>query len=326
MAGVSKKSPIIIVVQRFVERIFGYLSPLIALVALFIIQMQLSAQVANHDISFVIPPVTKTQAPHPDMIKLMSFGYWPAVVDWLWIQVLVDPGITDVKGDEHAPSFYYLKLISELDPQNFDAYAFGTGILSVIRRDVGGAMELLKKSNAFRKDKRSGLLSYPVEFQERYWKNQWMIPFTMGYLYWYEFKNIPEAGKAFTEAADLPGAPRYLQEMKRRMEYQHSQYDAGIRFFQFLVEFTEDGALKKAYQEQLQSLIIGQFLYEVNQKWKTYLSRNPSSLPKSEELFRKFLIDSKISDRDPAGGKLFLTRDQKILSETPRSDQFGLEF
>jgi hypothetical protein len=253
---------------------------------------------------------------------MISFGHLPAAIDWMWIQVLLDPNITHVAKGTHPAIYYTLDLITDLDPINFSAYKAGANLLAVVRDDGAGARDILEKGNKFRKEK---LASYPMKLQQEYWEYSWAIPYLMSYVYMFELQDIPHAAIAFQEAAAIPGSPPFLQSIIKRLQSPGGEYEVGLRLLNHMIQGERNEDAKDQLIKKRNSLVVGQFLFEMNHSFQSFLqvrSRMPGSI---QSKFGAYLKSTNYSSRDPWGGVLSISPEGKVVSSTPHDKVFGLD-
>lgn len=258
----------------------------------------------------------------PRIFKMLSFGHLPAAIDWMWIQVLLDNNMTHVAKGTHPAIYYTLDLITGLDPINFDSYKAGANLLAIVRDDGLGARDLLEKGETFRKEK---LASYPLKLQDDYWRYSWSIPLLLGYVYMFELQDMPHASVAFQQAAMIPGSPPYLQSMQKRLQSPGGEYEVGLRLLNHMIAGEKNEDAKEELTKKRNSLFVGQFLFDLNHSFQSFLqvrSRTPGSF---ESKFVAFMKNSHTAPRDPWGGVLSVTSEGKIVTSTPHNKVLGLD-
>jgi hypothetical protein len=296
--------------------------PVVALVFCLILQVTLNLHIQR--INQVKLPVEGENAHRwdPRLFKMVSFGHLPAAIDWMWIQVLLDTNIDHVAKGTHPAIYYTLDLITDLDPINYSAYRAGANLLSVIRDDGPGARDILEKGNRFRKEK---LASYPVKLQQDYWGYSWGIPYLLAYVYMFDLEDIPHAAAAFQETAAIPGSPDFLQSIQKRLESPGGEYEVGLRLLNHMIQGEKDEDAKEELIKKRNSLVVGQFLFEINHSFQGFLqvrSRMPGSL---QSKFEAYLKSSRTPSRDPWGGVLSVNQMGRIKTSTPHHRVFGLD-
>ena len=168
----------------------------------------------THDTAWVPLPTQAVDLASPERVKALSFGHWPSVVDALWVKTLQDTSLRHVQKGERASIAPALHLATQLDPAFFDAYYYGSLLLSVVRSDGENARQLLERGEAFRTHE---LPNYPAWFREQVWSRSYQILMVLGYVYLYELEDLPRAAEAYRAASQHPAAPAYLKNLGERL-------------------------------------------------------------------------------------------------------------
>ena len=290
--------------------------------------MMIQYSVRNHLQGLEIHWVPKAEGKpvkwNPKVFQTLTFGHHLSVADWLWIKVLQEEAIFHVKQGNHAAIYYYLDLLTKLDPLFFEAYHFGGLLLTVIRDDNKGAAEILKKGNRFRKDK---LPQYPKWFQEKFWVFEWAIPMNLGYVYMFELGQFKKGVKAYLESASIKDAPRYIKKLARSLQTPLGRYRVGIRTIEMLMkqEKNREVEVKNKLQSKKEKLIVGRHVFITQKKWEKFLDqkRHLNSI-KRKTLWKEFLNQFPRMKRDPLGGKVYLSKEKGVTSTSPHKDLFEL--
>ena len=279
--------------------------------------------------AFVEPPPSAEGRVSVPVFKMMTLGHWPAGVDWLWMKSLMDPSLAHVSPGTHASMFYDLDLAADLDPKYFELFSVGASILAVIRNDGTGARDLLLKGDRFRTQE---LQQLPLAFRDRFWSREWYFLMMMGYVYLYELEDLPNASIAFGRAGQLPGAPPYLVSLSQRLQHPEGPYEVGVRLMDFLQTTTDDEVLKAKYRVKRDSLYLSLHLFHIRNAFQEYLNkkeryRSSPSVPHSllSQYWKQFLSETRTSEQDPFGGKVYLAADGRVLTTTPHEKAYGLE-
>jgi len=188
-------------------------------------------------------------------------------------------------------------------------------LLAVVRDDVLGARDLLLKAERFRTN---DLSAYPKEFREEYWSKPWLISLQLAYLYLFELEDMPNAARAFREAANISGAPPYLLRLEKRLETKEGQYDVLLKLLRFLMGATVDEKILSRFEKKIEAVQLGFFLFRLNQQFEEFRRKEKGSLG-------EFLKKSGLTGTDPVGGILSVDSSGKIISSSPRENVFMLE-
>ncbi|MCM2276763.1 MAG: hypothetical protein NDJ89_01645 [Oligoflexia bacterium] len=301
----------------------------LAWLALFAAQLFLSLRLRDNDSVRSGESVAATTAEQagvrkwdPRLPRILSFGFLPMVIDWRWIQTLLDPAMSRLPRGVHPSLYYELDLVTELDPAFFEVYYTGSQLLAIVRDDVVGARDLLLKADRYRKNE---LPKQSEEFRTRFWNGGWYLSLTLAYVHLFELGDMPRAAEAFQEAAAQPGAPEYLQKLSERLSKPGGQYEVGLRLLNFMIAQATDDKVKRRLEGQRQSLYVSQYVFDLNHSFDEYRKRFPRA-PESSRAWEQYRRDNGLSRaEDPWGGKLMLGPDGRIATSTPHEKVFGLE-
>ena len=179
--------------------------------------------------------------------KFVTIGYWPAAVDWMWIQTIQVAG---GKNDSPAllPSVrFFFDIATDLDPKFYALYEQGGVLFSFILHSPKDSIHLLEKGiHAF-----DGFSD--SEKKVKGWSHPYTLHLLLAYLYAFEVHDWEKAKECFLKAADVPGAPRYLQNMRFWLEEKGSEKILAHRVLILLIQHTSDPELKAQYEEKLKS-------------------------------------------------------------------------
>lgn len=263
---------------------------------------------------------------HPALYRLLSFGHLPAVVDWLWLESLLDSSLVRLPRGQHPPLYDRLMLATDLDPLFFEAYYAGGNLLAVIRDDVIGARDLVERGLEVSK---TSLPQYPERFRQEHWRGAWSLGALLGYVYLFELQDMPKAAEAFRSGGQFPGAPPYLIRLAERLERPGGEYEVGLRLLNFMIDSQQDPRVRDELLEKRKSLFIAQHIAELNRMFNEYvrghMARTPSDQQERQRLWRAFTKDQNILLNDPWGGRISLDRQGHVVTTTPYKKVFGLD-
>lgn len=250
-----------------------------------------------------------------EVFRLVTLGYWPVAVDSLWIHAMIgaasdlaNPTAKPVRTTKHPDFYYDLMRAAEIDSAFYDLYVTGANLLAIIHDDPVGAKNILLKGTDFLE---AGLSAYPVVFQDVHWKNAWFLRVSLGYVYLFELKDLPNAGEQFQLAAEMPGAPEYLKSLSKRLQKPGGEYEVGSRLLKFMADGEKLPAVKAKYLKQRHWLEISALLYHLNRKYTNSAQA------------QKYVLEN---PRDLWGGRLtYNAQTRRIETDTPREKVFGLE-
>lgn len=260
----------------------------------------------------------------PEAFRVLTLGHVQSAVDGLLVRAfLEDPAASSASGKFDA-SAAWLDLASRLDPAFFELHQNGALFLSVVRQDPRGGLALAERANEWRKTVLPGM---PASFQERFWKGAWSLPVIIAYLYLFELEDLPRAGAAFREAAELPRAPAYLRPLADRFQQPGGVYEAGLRILGFLIPTTQEGPEREKMVQKRNMLAVHAELWKVNQAFSEYLLARKVRRERGtlERAWTEFRSGASVPERDPMGGRLdFNPATGRIETTTPLVKVFGV--
>lgn len=278
-------------------------------------------------------PYLKTKPPeaiedwNPEIFKILSFGYLPAAIDWLFIKCLADSVNKKIPAGTHSYLYYNLKHVVELDPYYYEPHLLAGTALVVVQQDILGAKDLLTRGNEFAHNE---LTKTTEEFQSRFWPDAWKIPMFLGYLSLFHLDDIHTAGSYFEQASTMKGVPDYLKSLSARLKKPGGEYETGLRLLSFMILGAKTEQAKQVLEKRKENLFIAQYFYELNQDFLTVLRANakyratPNPSPVQMDGFFKDFLRTRKLKLDPWGKELTLSAQGRIQSATRYSPVFGL--
>ncbi|GAB4439351.1 MAG: hypothetical protein OHK0040_10850 [bacterium] len=201
-------------------------------------------------------------------------------------------GIIMEKNEAIEKEFDYiykvLKAASIIDPYYFDTYYFAQSILSWDAKNPERAIEILKTGMKNR-------------------KNDWLIPYWIGFNYYYFLKDRKEAAKYMREASQRPGASDLVASMSAIVSYEGGETEMAILFLEDMIRRTDDEFKKKKFLIRLDALKKIRYLETALIEYKKHYLKMPSDL---KDLIDKGIISS--IPQDPYGGKFFIDKNGQI--------------
>jgi hypothetical protein len=256
---------------------------------------------------------------HPTLYRILSFGHVPAAVDWLLLRFITDGNIAKIKDDESTEVYRILNLATELDPAFYSLYTAGSNFLAVVRNDKQGALRLLEKGQAFLE---GPLKRYPESFRSRHWVNPWRIPFTLGYVYLFEFQDMARAAQAYGQLGNYPDAPEALRNMSQSVRTPEGQFNIAFNSLNVIRKWNEEDERYQADINHKQKLVLlGRDLYFFNQEFQKFLKKKPPS----QSEFERFRALRSLPKADGMGGEIFLNSEGRIDTRTLKVPVFGMD-
>ncbi len=277
-------------------------------------------------------------------LKAALGGLLPLYVDWSWIRVLADDTLTRLPRHLRTQLFHALDEVTDLDPAFFQAYSVGGDLLAIIRDDVYGAKSLLERGENFRKEK---LAQQPTEIRTQTWKNDWRIPFQLGYVHLLELNDLPTSETYFSEAREHPEAPLYVRKIGERLGSPEGRFAVARNVLNALLEQAKNqnatNSLSQELELKIQDLALAEFFFFANRTLEQRAAESGSLSPKSnassitkltlesrEQLFNRLVQSGLIPALDPLGARVEFrsTEDApngKVTSSTPRRPVMGIQ-
>lgn len=174
--------------------------------------------------------------------KFATAGFWPAAVDALWIQTIQKIGSANYHPSTIPAVKDFYRLATDLDPNFYELYE-QAGVLFLFFYEAGGpAREVLEKG---------------IEVYERgnvpaaFWTHPYTLYIFLANVYAFQLNDWPKAKETYLRAADVPGSPPYLQNMREWLSKEGSEKVLAKRVLQQLVQNTEDPLIRSKYEEKL---------------------------------------------------------------------------
>jgi len=234
----------------------------------------------------------KVFLPEP-FLKIFSGEFKGLVADFLVINLSsYYGGIILEKNEAIEKEFDYmykvLKTAITLDPYYFDSYYFAQTIIAWDAKMPEKAIELLK-----------------VGMEKR--KNDWLIPYWIGFNYYYFLNNRKMAAHYFKESAKRPGASDLIASMTAITAYEGGETEMAILFLEDTIKRTEDEHKRDKFLIRLDALKKILYLENAVKMYEKRFNKKPENL---QELIQKGII-TKIP-KDPYGGVFYINKEGKI--------------
>lgn len=183
-----------------------------------------------------------------------------------------------------------LETVTDLDPYFLDPYLLGEGLLVWEAGKIDEANHLLEKGRQHR-------------------KNDWQIPFYIGFNYFYFQTNYEKGAEYLMAASRLPDSPEFLPSLAARLSYYGDQVKTAILFLKAVSSQTSDPRIKARLEKRLTAMERAAFLEEATAKFKIEQGRLPKDIG---ELVSRGYVD-KLS-QDPYGGAWVILQNGRVYS------------
>jgi tetratricopeptide (TPR) repeat protein len=211
-------------------------------------------------------------------LKRMSLGFNGLAADWYWMRALQYVGgkILNAQGPIQLDDLSHLdmKLLAPmldvattLDPEFMEPYMYAAVVLPAIDEDE--AIRITRK----------GIAANP---------NQWRLYQHLGYIYW-QRDDYASAGEAYSEGAQIAGAPAWMQAMKARMAAEGGSREMAREIYGRMYEEAGDPKVKDMARLrllQLQSMDQRDVIRKLLDIYKTRVGRCPASWQEMAPLLR----------------------------------------
>lgn len=222
------------------------------------------------------------------LLKLTALEFDGLASDFLFLRSLVFYGSTyerkehpRIKQWELRWMYTMLNASTDLDPYFLDPYYFGEAALTEGNR--------IKEANLL------------LEKGTRYRDWDWILPFYLGFNYFYFLHDNEKASERLMTAAKRPGAGSMLATLAARLAYQGKRTENAILFLEEMIKKTKDEIVSKQYKTRLNALKGVLYLERAVAVYKKKFGRTPGTL---NELIETGIL--KKLPQDPYGGIFYL--------------------
>jgi tetratricopeptide (TPR) repeat protein len=215
------------------------------------------------------PPAMRAEGlsylPKGQYLKVAVLGYRQIVADFIWLKVLYYFGMRNQTNEGFRWTYHAVDVLTDLDPKFTFAYQAAGTVLAVWAKQVHESIALLVKG-----------MHYNPE--------AWILPFIIGYDYYFELHDRATASRYFQIAAMLPGSPRYLPELATKMTVEAGDPEAALEFLQRLYQQTQDEHVQKGLMQQMKEVLIERDIRFLENAIRRYQSRYGKPPKKLNEL------------------------------------------
>jgi hypothetical protein len=184
-----------------------------------------------------------------ELLIFLSAGNKQLITDLLWVQTLLESDIGHYNKKD-LNSWMYLRFltISFLDPRFYENYLFGGQYLSIVKDDLLGAVDLLKR----------GVNFYPMDYKIRY---------HLGFTYFYELGDANNGAKWLETIMNHPKAPPFIKLIVSKLKLElNKDFDVAIIFLKDLIQSTKDPLLRERLIKDLYAVQAEKDLECLNSK------------------------------------------------------------
>jgi tetratricopeptide (TPR) repeat protein len=224
--------------------------------------------------------------PQKELLELSVLEFKDLASDMIFLNTLAFVGGRK-KGENNRDIWQWLykalDASSYLNPHNVDPYFIAQGFLTWHGRMFQETNDLLDRGMTFR-------------------KNDWRIPFFIGFNYYY-FLNKPEKGAQYLEsAARMPDSPRAaLVVLASRLYSESARTELALAIVKDDLDKSKDDSLREIYQNRLESLKNRLKIEKAVEAYEKINKKKPRSL---DVLVAKKFLEQIPGDLE--GGEYFL--------------------
>jgi tetratricopeptide (TPR) repeat protein len=246
--------------------------------------------------------------------KRISLGFNGLAADWYWMRSLQYVGRKILDTPENVSldnlSQLNMKLLAPLldtattlDPEFLDPYEYAAVVLPTV--DVNEAIRITQK----------GIAANP---------NAWRLYQHLGYIYWQQ-RDYKAASETYGRAAQIPGAPPWMEAMKARMAAEGGSRTLAREIYSRMYEQSADERVKEMAAKrlvQLESLDQRDALKKLVTDFQQRAGKCPATWRDLEPYFRAFRIPADASGApvDPTGVPYVLQTDNCEIQLNPKSE------
>jgi hypothetical protein len=178
----------------------------------------------------------------PTLLKRLSLGYDGLLADVYWTRAVQYFGDRLTRGSEHydllAP---LLEITTTLDPHLLVAYEYGSNFLAP--KIPGGAGQPLRAIKL-------------AEFGIRNNPNEWHLYYDLGFIYYMELHDYPNATEAFANGAKVPNAHQVMGIMAAKMAERAGNIETARLMWVTTYQTTRDPNVKANAVAHLRALQV----------------------------------------------------------------------
>lgn len=211
-----------------------------ALQIIFIIIFLTSANFVNQQINKPIIRISKQESAinlNATIVDLFSLGYRRLITSIFWLSTILESDHEHYKTkDTNSWMFLRFNLISTLDPNFYENYAFGGQYLSIIKDDDIGAKIILDK----------GLKYFPEDYQ---------LLLITSFHYYFELHQHTEAMKIYKKLITFPQVPRHIISFYAKVISKETATEEAFEILRELYEKNKHiSVFEKRYRDNLYAI------------------------------------------------------------------------
>ena len=227
--------------------------------------------------------------------RVMSFEFKGVVADFLMLNAMTFMGERiaqkqDVTPKEWQHLYRLLDKVTEIDPRFWDPYLFAETMLVWQAGMIEEGNQLLIKAAEHR----------PHDYQPNYF---------IGFNYFFFLKDARKAAPYMRKAAQIPGAPFYLQGLAARFGLYGDETETAILFLDDMLQQTIDLTVRQYLEKRIKVLKI---IYDLEQKVHAFTKKEGRAPLSLSELLDAGLLSA--IPQDPYGGEFVLLENGRVYT------------
>jgi tetratricopeptide (TPR) repeat protein len=219
--------------------------------------------------------------PKAQYLRLMSLGYDNVLADVLWFRTINYFG-SHYRGDRVYPWLAHMcDLVTDLDPRAEHVYRFAGTILPWEADQADAGIRLLEK----------GVKALP---------NSWLLPYWLGFSYYFFKNDFESATKYLRIAAQLPDAHPSVARLAARIASQHYGPETTMRFLSEIRNNAYSEEMRQVINENMREARLSSHLEQLDRSVSRYQQQHGELPPSLAALVEAGLITH--VPEDPFGG------------------------
>ncbi len=190
--------------------------------------------------------------------------------------------------------------VLDLDPYFADVYYFAPTLLVWGPQRYEDALKILKKGLCYR-------------------KNDFRIPYMMGFIYFYFLKDNEKGAEYLKMAAQRPGAPRAIYtKLASRLAYYAGDYHFSLNILDSMLSREKNRIIRKLYIKRRKAILSAIYLEKAVSEYKKQRGKLPPDV--------KTLVEEKFIKRipkDPYGGSWIIMKNGRVFSTSKFSEAYA---
>ena len=217
------------------------------------------------------------RSPGINQLRAVSLQHPLAIAELFWLSAVQEIGrFVEAKQPRVTRLKNWASLATDLDPRYHQVYKAVAINLIVYNRDPDGAEKLLEKGR-------------------KHLPNEWQYPFLMGYAEYFLRGDLRRASERWTEAAYLPGVPRFVPSLAARSRFQAGDEQQAEALLRTMIDALE-GPHRTDAEIRLKLLHSEKILRAYDKACTAFFERNGFKANSAAELRMAGLVDKPPED------------------------------